>query len=101
MTVIDWTWSAKKIHNWIRGLSPRPGMSTQLNGKNIRIYKTKVMESSTGIPGEIIKIDHAITVATGEGALSLIEIQAPGKQKMKTVDFLRGFEVQKGNYLGS
>jgi len=101
MTIIDWTWSAKKIHNWIRGLSPRPGMSTQLNGKNIRIYKTKVMESSTGIPGEIIKIDHAITVATGEGALSLIEIQAPGKQKMKTVDFLRGFEVQKGNCLGS
>ena len=33
MTIINWNWPALKIHNWIRGLSPTPGMSTSWNGK--------------------------------------------------------------------
>ena len=45
MTIINWSWTARKIHNWIRGLTPKPGMSTYINGKRIRVYKTKVLNS--------------------------------------------------------
>ncbi|MEC9457267.1 MAG: methionyl-tRNA formyltransferase, partial [Candidatus Neomarinimicrobiota bacterium] len=38
MTLIDWAWSAEKIHNWVRGLSPFPGMVTTIGGKQFRIY---------------------------------------------------------------
>ena len=62
MTVINWTWPAEKIHNWIRGLSPRPGMSTTLNGKNFRIYKTKVLDMENGRSGEIKKIKNDETM---------------------------------------
>ena len=101
MTVINWTWPAEKIHNWIRGLSPRPGMSTTLNGKNFRIYKTKVLDMGNGRSGEIKKIKNdEMVVSTGKGALSLMEVQAEGKRKMPIGDFLHGAVIQVGNRLG-
>jgi methionyl-tRNA formyltransferase len=101
MTVINWTWPAEKIHNWIRGLSPRPGMSTTLNGKNFRIYKTKVLDMGNGRSGEIKKIKNdEMVVSTGKGALSLMEVQAEGKQKMPIGDFLHGAVIQVGDRLG-
>ena len=101
MTVINWTWPAEKIHNWIRGLSPRPGMSTTLNGKNFRIYKTKVLDMENGRSGEIKKIKNdEMVVSTGKGALSLMEVQAEGKRKMPIGDFLHGAVIQVGDRLG-
>ena len=101
MTVINWTWPAEKIHNWIRGLSPRPGMSTTLNGKNFRIYKTKVLDMENGRSGEIKKIKYdEMVVSTGKGALSLMEVQAEGKRKMPIGDFLHGAVIQVGDRLG-
>ncbi|HIA95169.1 MAG TPA: methionyl-tRNA formyltransferase [Candidatus Marinimicrobia bacterium] len=101
MTVINWTWPAEKIHNWIRGLSPRPGMSTTLNGKNFRIYKTKVLDMGNGRSGEIKKIKNdEMVVSTGKGALSLMEVQAEGKRKMPIGDFLHGAVIQVGDRLG-
>ena len=101
MTVINWTWPAEKIHNWIRGLSPRPGMSTTLNGKNFRIYKTKVLDMGNGRSGKIKKIKNdEMVVSTGKGALSLMEVQAEGKRKMPIGDFLHGAVIQVGDRLG-
>ncbi|OUX30234.1 MAG: methionyl-tRNA formyltransferase, partial [bacterium TMED264] len=40
MRCINWSWSAVKIHNWVRGLSPYPSMYTVLDGKNIKVFKT-------------------------------------------------------------
>ena len=101
MTVINWTWPAEKIHNWIRGLSPRPGMSTTLNGKNFRIYKTKILDMGNGRSGEIKKIKNdEMVVSTGKGALSLMEVQAEGKRKMPIGDFLHGAVIQVGDRLG-
>ena len=46
MTIIDWSWPAKKIHNWMRGLTPYPGMSTSWKGKRLRLYNTKVVNEN-------------------------------------------------------
>ena len=56
MTLIDWTWSAEKIHNWVRGLSPFPGMVTTIGGKQFRIYKTAVLDRNGNAPGTIVEL---------------------------------------------
>ena len=45
MLRINWSWEAKKINNWIRGLSPFPGMYTVYKGKKLKIFKTSVVHN--------------------------------------------------------
>ena len=101
MTLIDWTWSAEKIHNWVRGLSPFPGMVTTIGGKQFRIYKTAVLDRNGNAPGTIVALhNESLVIATGDGHLSLLEVQIEGKKKMPAADFLRGATLKAGDRLG-
>ena len=101
LTKINWSWPASKIHNWIRGLSPFPGMYSSINNKKFRIFKTCVEKNPENIPGKVIQANQSILkVSTGDGALSLIDVQIEGKRKMSVADFLRGANIKIGDYLG-
>ena len=101
MTIINWNWESKKIHNWIRGLAPYPGMSTIYGGKRLRIFKTSFQSSEVMIPGTILEAqDDRLLIATGEGLLRIYELQIEGKKKMHVSDFLRGNKVKIGERLG-
>jgi methionyl-tRNA formyltransferase len=101
MTLIDWSWPAEKIHNWVRGLSPFPGMVTTVGGKQFRIYKTAVLDRNGNEPGTIVEFyNGSPVIATGEGLLSLLEVQIEGKKKMPAADFLRGATLKAGDRLG-
>ena len=79
MTVIDWSWPSNKIHNWVRGLSPNPGMSSTINSKKIRIFKTAIVDRKAGLPGSIVELTKTnLLVSTGEGVLSLLQVQIEG-----------------------
>ncbi len=100
MLIINWSWAAKKIHNWIRGLSPYPGMHTFLKNKKVRIFKTKVIEG-LGEKGVIVRLDKKnCIIGTGDQLISILEIQLEGKKKMNIRDFLIGSTFKKGNVLG-
>jgi methionyl-tRNA formyltransferase len=101
MTLIDWSWPAEKIHNWVRGLSPFPGMVTTIGGKQFRIYKTAVLDRYGNEPGTIVEFHNgSLVIATGDGLLSLLEVQIEGKKKMPAADFLRGATLKAGEKLG-
>ena len=100
MTFIIWEWSSYKIHNWIRGLSPYPGMSTFYKGKRLRVFKTAIVRSDLRKPGSIISNNNNLIVSTGDGALSILELQLEGKKKMKIDDFLRGIDIEIGAFFG-
>ena len=101
MTLIDWAWPAEKIHNWVRGLSPFPGMVTTIGGKQFRIYKTAVLNRNGNAPGTIVEFHNgSLVIATGDGLLSLLEVQIEGKKKMPAADFLRGATLKAGDRLG-
>ena len=100
MTFIKWEWSSYKIHNWIRGLSPYPGMSTFYKGKRLRVFKTAIVRSDLRKPGSIISNNNNLIVSTGDGALSILELQLEGKKKMKIDDFLRGIDIEIGALFG-
>ena len=96
MRCINWSWSAIKIHNWVRGLSPYPSMYTFLNGKNMKVFKTFIEKSSICKPGEIIKINHnSILIGTGNNLLGLLEIQLEGKKKLFIEEYLKGSTIDK------
>lgn len=88
MSVIDFSHSAQKIHDQVRGLNSWPSATTVLNGKRIKIHRTLVTKGS-GEPGQVLSL-HPLVVACGEGALEITELQPEGKKKMDARAFING-----------
>ena len=101
MLLINWKWPSSKIHNWVRGLSPYPGMYTSLKGKSLRIYKTFVQKSIICKPGEIIEVKRdSILVGTGKNLLGLLEVQAEGKKRLLAEAFIKGANIRENWVFG-
>jgi methionyl-tRNA formyltransferase len=99
-TRIDWTRSWKAVHDHCRGLSPFPGAWFELPGPGaparIKVLRTTRGEGS-GRPGTVT--DDKLTVACGEGAVRILELQRSGRQPMKAEEFLRGTLLGAGTRL--
>ena len=97
---IDWTWPAGQIHDLIRGLTPFPGAFFEADlGKGIervKVLRSRVVQGE-GRPG--LLLDETLTVACGQGALRLLEIQRAGKSRMDASVYLLGTRVAAGTQL--
>ena len=96
-TRIDWARPAREVHNHIRGLSPAPGAWFELAGERIRVLRS-TLASGSGAPGSVL--DDALTVACGDGAVRLTNVQRAGKAAMAAEAFLRGTPLAPGTRLG-
>jgi methionyl-tRNA formyltransferase len=94
-TGIDFTRPAGEVHNRVRGLSPFPGawFAAGENRQRIKVLRTRLVPGS-GAPGTVL--DTGPTVACGEGAVQLLELQRAGKRPMPAAEFLRGFPLPPG-----
>ena len=99
---IDFSDSAKNVHNKIRGLSPWPVATTKLFGKTLKVHESRLSEKRTNATaGEVVSTENGIMVACGDGkTITLTEIQLEGKKRMNSLDFLRGHAIEKGTILG-
>ena len=97
MAVIDWSKSAHEIDCLIRGLNPWPIALTTLSGERLKVFAAE-KAAGNGEPGTVLEADpkKGLTVACGEGALKLTEIQMVGGKRMKATDFLRGHAIEVG-----
>ena len=95
-THIDWSRPGKPVHDHIRGLSPFPGAWFEAESTRIKVLRSTLAQGS-GAPGTVL--DDQLTVACGEGAVRLLELQRAGRQAMKAEDFLRGTAIKKGTML--
>lgn len=99
---IDWTKPAGNVHNLIRALAPFPGAYFEADlGKGlerVKVLRTKIMEGA-GAPGQVLRAD--LTVACGQGALRLLEVQRAGRAPMPAADFRRGARLSEGTVLAS
>ncbi len=100
MAVIDWSKSAHEIDCLIRGLNPWPIALTTLSGERLKVFAAE-KAAGNGEPGTVLEADpkKGLTVACGEGALKLTEIQLVGGKRMKATDFLRGHAIEVGTKL--
>ncbi|GLR99878.1 MULTISPECIES: methionyl-tRNA formyltransferase [Bradyrhizobium] len=87
---IDWTRSARAVLRHIHGLSPFPGAWSELEDARVKILRCELAQGA-GEPGAVL--DDLLTIACGEGAIRIIELQREGKGRMQAADFLRGVPV--------
>ncbi|MEM8847571.1 MAG: methionyl-tRNA formyltransferase [Bacteroidota bacterium] len=97
---IDWNQPVEHIYNHIRGLSPYPGAWTYFQNSEgedeivLKVFQSTIEPyDSTFQIGEVITTKDTLKVAVQGGLVSLLEIQLPGKKRMKTADTLRGFQI--------
>jgi methionyl-tRNA formyltransferase len=90
---LDWTKPVAALHNQVRGLSPIPGAFTTLHGKMLKIYRSKPVPAAHGqTPGQAdTDGKQLLRFAAADGWLEVLELQAEGKKRMPTGDFLRGY----------
>ena len=100
MLRIKWNWPAIKINNWIRGLSPNPGMITTFQNKTIKIFKSAIIDThSNNTPGKIkFEKNNSLEIYTGKGLLSILELQQEGKKSLPVEQFLRGANIDERDH---
>lgn len=95
---INFNIDARKVFNLIRGLSNEPGAYCEYNGQRIKIYKASIEKNdSDASPGTIINIKKSLVVKCKTDAISILELQIPGKKRMNVKDFLNGQKLLKLN----
>ncbi|TWA96126.1 methionyl-tRNA formyltransferase [Bradyrhizobium stylosanthis] len=90
---VDWTKPAHAVLRHIHGLSPFPGAWAELENARVKILRCELAKGS-GEPGAVL--DDQLTIACGEGAIRIIELQREGKGRMQAADFLRGVPLKAG-----
>lgn len=100
MGLIDFTKSAKELDCFVRGMDPWPSAYTLLSGKTLKLWKVRAVEGG-GKAGSVIEIGkESFTIACGEGAIEVLEVQLEGKKRMSAGDFLKGSTLNIGQELG-
>lgn len=100
---IDWSLSAREIHNKVRGLALGPQASCSFENKRLKIIKTLPVAIAASLnvktkAGTVIEASgDGLVVACGEGALQLFVVQPESKKPLLVHEFLRGYKVAVGD----
>lgn len=94
---IDFNKTAYEVHNKVRGLNPWPVAVTEIAGKTVKVYSSRVSDMS-GAAGTILSLKPFV-VACGDKSVELIEIQPQGKKRMTAQAFLAGHKLNIGDKL--
>ncbi len=99
---IDFSKPAQTVHNQIRGLCPWPVATAKVNGKTLKIFKSKVVnQKCDGKIGEVIDNRNKLLVRCGDGnCIEILELQAEGKKRTDISSYLRGNKIEIGTVLG-
>ncbi len=102
---LDWNCTAVELYNRIRGLNPWPGAYTTFEGKRLKVWRASRPETGLSgeqgqAPGTILAVGEAsLTVATTDGALTLLDLQPAGKKPMDAGSFCCGYRIEPGRRL--
>lgn len=102
LSFIQWNNNSKDIHNFVRGLNPWPVAHTKLDGKILKIFKTKLIDKviDTNVPGKVLSTNPFLISCGNNTVLEVLEVQYEGKKRMSSQDFLRGNKVNLNIRLG-
>ena len=103
LSKIDWNLSAQIVHNKIRGLDPWPVALTVFEGKNLKLFRSRLLNDEYNKPaGSVYQSKDGIIVVCGDKKAVLItEVQLEGKKRMSASDFSRGAKLTDGTIFES
>lgn len=101
--LVDWSRPAEETERMIRGLNPWPSAYTMWDDKVMKLWEAECVKGDWGLePGTVAAVDKtSFTVQTGQGGLKVLALQIPGKKRMDTGAFLRGYHLDTGCVLES
>lgn len=102
LSPMDWSRTARQLHDQVRGLYPWPAAVTTVDGVRCKILRTALGEDAGGqAPGTVLQADkRGLRVACGDGkALEILELQPDGKKAMAASAFLMGHPIRTGTVL--
>ena len=93
---IDWTRPAAAVRNLVRACNPSPGAWTSLGDRRLKVYRAEEAAAGRALaPGELAW-DRVLLAGTGNGALSLDEVQLAGRRRMTGAELARGLRLPPG-----
>jgi len=96
---IRWSDPAERIARLIRGLDPKPGAWTEVDGHEVKLFgPAATARQEAGSPGEVLMADGRLLIAAGSGAVE--EVQPAGKARMPVGDWMRGRRIKAGQRFG-
>jgi methionyl-tRNA formyltransferase len=101
--VLDWRRAAVELERQVRALAPEPSAFTTLGGRRLKVHRAAPGRATAdAAPGVVVGSGpDGIHVATGDGILTLREVQLEGRRRLAAADFLAGHPVAPGTCLGS
>jgi methionyl-tRNA formyltransferase len=85
---IDWRQPAEQIERRVRAFDPQPGCWFELDGEALKLWRARVVDAVAGEPGMLVCDGARATMACGEGALELLELQRPGGRRQPAAAWL-------------
>jgi methionyl-tRNA formyltransferase len=100
--VVDWSQPADALVRRVRAFAPDPGMSTSFRGTDLKLLRAEEAGPIEAEQGIVVDVDpEGVVVATGSGAVRLLEVAAPGRRRMPAADWARGVRDLVGERFGS
>jgi len=98
---IDWTLSARRVHDHARGMTPWPGAFTHVAGKLFKILATRVAAfRADQTPGTVVAADASgALVACGEGTIEIVRAQVEGRKPLSARELVAGRSLAVGTHL--
>lgn len=91
--LVDFNLNTRDIKNKINALSSHIGAYANNGDDRYKLFSARASELKLD-PGFIKISDGNLHIGTNDGSVVIDEIQAPGKKKIKTSDFLRGNNIE-------
>ncbi len=100
---VDFSVSAKELERRVRAFQPWPGVAIEHQGAVLKVGAAAVVGGADEIaPGTIVHAgEMGVDIATGSGLLRLLTLQRPGGRMLPAGEFLRGYQLEVGERLGS
>ncbi|HEX8236779.1 MAG TPA: methionyl-tRNA formyltransferase [Abditibacteriaceae bacterium] len=98
---IDWTQPAQEIVNRVRATNPWPGAYCSFRDRTLKVWRAAVAEGkSSSAAGHVVHSnENGVVVATGQGTVRLIEVQAEGRPRLSAAEWARGARLEDGQPL--
>jgi len=98
---LNFSKNARDLVNLVRGLAPRPGAHTLLNGKPLKIAQARLSDSPrAGEPGSVSVDQKRVLISTIDGAFELVRAQLEGRKELPALDLINGRALKPGDVLG-